>query len=98
MAAAANQTHDELSAQLAQMAAQLKRNAVHFAGLLDADRTVTAETEKVIVQNAETMTKERLRVRDLRGKTGGTTCIVLVTVVVVVVAWIWMLFVIRFTR
>ena len=38
--------HEELSAQLAQMATQLKRNAIHFSDTLARDQAVVEETSK----------------------------------------------------
>lgn len=55
---------EELSAQLAQMATQLKRNAIHFAGALEKDKSVVLETQEKLERNHDVMSKERVRLRD----------------------------------
>lgn len=92
-----NALQQELSDQLAQMATQLKRNAMHFSDSLAKDQTVVDDAQLKIEGNYDVMTKERLRVRDLRGKTGSTTCLVVMSVAAVVVAFIMMVLVIRTT-
>ncbi|OBZ70579.1 hypothetical protein A0H81_09277 [Grifola frondosa] len=52
---------EELSAQLAQMATQLKRNAQHFAGSLEKDKAVVLEAQEKLERNHDVMTKERVR-------------------------------------
>jgi len=79
------------------MATQLKRNALHFSDSLAKDQAVVEDAQLKIEGNYDVMTKERLRVRDLRGKTGSTTCLVVMSVVVVLVAFIVMILVIRAT-
>ena len=59
------------------MATQLKRNAIHFSESLAKDQAVVAEAQEKLEGNYDVMKKERLRVRDLRGKTGGTTCLLI---------------------
>ena len=87
----------ELSAQLAQMASQLRRNAVHFSEALARDQAVMSDAEEKIGANFDVMKKERVRLRDHRGKSMGTTCITLASIIAVVIAFIWMFFVIRLT-
>lgn len=79
------------------MATQLKRNAIHFSESMSKDKAVVEEAQVKIESNYDIMTRERLRVRDLRGKTGGTTCLVVMSVVAVLVAFIFMVLVIRAT-
>lgn len=88
---------EELSAQLAQMAAQLKRNALHFAGNLEKDKTLVVETQEKLERNHDVMTKERIRLRDHHGKSWNTTWIVMLSLVVVLVGFIMTFFVIRIT-
>ncbi|ETW81629.1 hypothetical protein HETIRDRAFT_439985 [Heterobasidion irregulare TC 32-1] len=87
----------ELSAQLAQMAGQLRRNAVHFSEVLARDQAIMSDAEEKIGANFDVMKKERVRLRDHRGKSMGTTCITLASIIAVVIAFIWMFFVIRLT-
>ena len=89
--------HEDLADQLAQMAEQLKRNAMHFADSLAKDQQVVKDAEEKLEQNFGMMKTERTRLRDFRGKSGGTTCLVLLSVIVVAVAWFVMFFVIRLT-
>jgi len=92
-----NALQQELSDQLAHMATQLKRNAIHFSESLAKDQAVVEEAQGKIEGNFDVMQKERLRVRDLRGKTGSTTCLVVTSVVAVLVAFVVMVLVIRAT-
>ncbi|KAH9973953.1 hypothetical protein BJV74DRAFT_863904 [Russula compacta] len=72
---------EELSAQLAQMAGQLRRNAEHFSNALAADQAVLHNAEEKIGANYDVMKRERVRLRDHR----------------VTVAFVVMFFVLRFT-
>jgi hypothetical protein len=92
-----NALQQELSDQLAHMATQLKRNAIHFSESLAKDQAVIEEAHGKIGGNFDVMQKERLRVRDLRGKTGSTTCLVVMSVIAVLVAFVIMVLVIRAT-
>jgi len=58
---------------------------------------VVENAQLKIEGNYDVMKKERLRVRDLRGKTGSTTCLVVMSVVVVLVAFVFMILLIRAT-
>ncbi|KAI0769426.1 hypothetical protein BD413DRAFT_477668 [Trametes elegans] len=89
--------HEELSAQLAQMATQLKRNAVHFADALDKDKAVVLDAQEKLERNHDVMTKERVRLRDHHSKSWGTTWITLLSIVVALIGFILTFFVIRFT-
>ncbi|TFY82544.1 hypothetical protein EWM64_g1459 [Hericium alpestre] len=88
---------EEMSAQLAQMAGQLRRNAIHFSEVLAKDQAVMGGAEEKIGANYDVMKKERVRLRDHRGKSLGTTCLTLTSVFVVAIAFIIMFFVIRIT-
>jgi hypothetical protein len=79
------------------MATQLKRNAIHFSDSLAKDQAVVEDAQMKIEGNYDVMQRERLRVRDLRGMTGSTTCLVVMSVVAVLVAFIIMVLVIRTT-
>ncbi|KAG6863863.1 hypothetical protein C0991_002562, partial [Blastosporella zonata] len=62
--------HEELSSQMNQMASQLKRNALHFSDSLARDAAVVEETQTKLESNFDVMQKERVRLRDHRGKSG----------------------------
>jgi Membrane fusion protein Use1 len=91
------QTHEELSNELSRMATQLKRNAQHFSESLDKDKSLVQSAADVLEKNYDTMTKERVRLRDHRGKSFGTTWMVFGALLVVSIAWVCMFFIIRFT-
>jgi len=88
---------EELSVQLAQMAGQLRRNAEHFSSALAADQTVLQTAEEKVGANLDVMKRERVRLRDHRGKSLGTMCLTISSVLVVTVAFIVMLYIRRFT-
>ena len=88
---------EELSAQLAQMAGQLRRNAEHFSTALAADQAVLRSAEEKIGTNYDVMKRERVRLRDHRGKSLGTTCLTITSVLVVAIAFLVMFFLLRFT-
>ncbi|KAI9430381.1 hypothetical protein H4582DRAFT_2063902 [Lactarius indigo] len=88
---------EKLAAQLAQMAGQLPRNAEHFSVALAADQGVLCVAEKKVGVNLDVMTRERVRLRDFRGKALGTTCLTISSVVLVAVAFLLMFFVNRST-
>ncbi|KAH9858986.1 hypothetical protein C2E23DRAFT_800851 [Lenzites betulinus] len=89
--------HDELSAQLAQMATQLKRNALHFSDALEKDKAVVEDAQEKLERNHDVMSKERVRLRDHHSKSWGTTWITLLSIVVALIAFILTFLVIRFT-
>ena len=88
---------EELSAQLAQMATQLKRNAIHFASALDNDKAVVLEAQEKLERNHDVMTKERVRLRDHHSKSWGTTWITVLSLVVVLIGFFMTFLVIRVT-
>jgi len=84
---------EELSAQLAQMAGELRRNAEHFSTALAADQAVLRSIEEKVGADYDVMKKrERVRLRDHRGKSFGTTCLTITSVLVVAVAFLVMFF------
>ena len=90
--------HEELSAQLAQMATQLKRNAVHFSDSLARDQVVVEGAGLKLESNFDSLQKERTRLRDHSGKSRGTTWLTVFSIIVVFISFIVMFFIIRFTR
>ncbi|KAL0957063.1 hypothetical protein HGRIS_003161 [Hohenbuehelia grisea] len=73
--------HHDLSDQLAQMATQLRRNAVHFSETLAKDQALVKEAEEKLEGNFDVMKRERVRLRDHSGKSGSTTCLVIASVI-----------------
>lgn len=90
--------HEELSAQLAQMASQLKRNAIHFSDTLVRDQAVVDDTKFKMESNFDVLHEERTRLRDHTGKSRGTTWLTIFSVITVFVSFFVMFFIIRFTR
>ena len=90
--------HEELSAQLAQMATQLKRNAIHFSDTLAKDQAVVEETKLKLESNYDSTHRERTRLRDHSGKSRGTTWLTLFSIIAVLVSFFVMFFIIRLTR
>jgi Membrane fusion protein Use1 len=88
---------EELSMQLAQMAGQLRRNAEHFSSALVADQAIVRNAEENISANFEVIKQERVRLRDHRSKSLGTTCLTITSVLVVSIAFVMMLFIVRLT-
>lgn len=86
-----------MSNQLAAMATQLKRNALHLAEKLETDKGVVEGAKAKIEQNYDVMTKERVRLRDHRSKSWGTTWLVMLSMVVAVVGFLLAFCVIRLT-
>jgi hypothetical protein len=79
------------------MATQLKRNAVHFADLLEKDKAVTENLQEKMEGNFDIMQAVRVRVRDARGKTWSTTWVMIVGLVGVLIAFVLMAILIRLT-
>lgn len=79
------------------MAQQLKRNAVHFSNSLEKDKAVVEDAQIKLEGNYEVMQKERVRLRDHRGKSWGTTCMVVGIVLLVLLVFMLMVSVIRFS-
>jgi hypothetical protein len=88
---------EEMSEQLAQMAAQLKRNAVHFANALEKDKVVVEDAQGKMERNFDVLSKERVRLRDHRSKSWGTTWLVVLSMLVAAIGFVLTFFVIRIT-
>ncbi|TRM70363.1 hypothetical protein BD626DRAFT_448859 [Schizophyllum amplum] len=88
----------ELSDQLAQMSAQLRRNALHFQDALVKDKAVVEAAGEKVESNLGMLTSTRVRLRDHRGKSGSTTCLVVACVVITLILFIMMVALIRITR
>ena len=93
-----NALHQDLSEQLAQMAVQLKRNALHFSETLEKDKAIVEEAQQKLEGNFDVMQKERIRLRDHRGKSGSTTWLVVGIVLTVVLLFVMIVLLIRLTR
>ncbi|EDR00417.1 uncharacterized protein LACBIDRAFT_314363 [Laccaria bicolor S238N-H82] len=87
-----------LSLQLSQMATQLKRNAEHFQQTLEKDNALLQITSQKIEENYDAMGKARVMLKDLTGKSGGTTWLVVAIVMCVLGVFVAMVGVIRFSR
>ncbi|PCH37295.1 hypothetical protein WOLCODRAFT_58272, partial [Wolfiporia cocos MD-104 SS10] len=68
---------ERLSAQLAEMASQLRCNVAHFAGTLEKDKMVVLEVQEKLEHNYDAMSRERICVCDHHSKSWGTAIIVL---------------------
>lgn len=79
------------------MAAQLLRNARHFNDALAKDQAVVDDTQVKLESNFDIAQKERIRLRDHRGKSGMTTCWVIWAVIVVSMLFMFMVMLIRLT-
>ncbi|KDR67789.1 hypothetical protein GALMADRAFT_1061786 [Galerina marginata CBS 339.88] len=88
---------EELSSQLEVMAQQLKRNALHFSSSLEKDKAVVEGAQGKLEGNYDVMQKERLRLRDHRGKSSSTTWMVFGIIVLVLLLFMLMVAVIRFS-
>ncbi|KAG8742826.1 hypothetical protein FRC10_000872 [Ceratobasidium sp. 414] len=91
------QTQEDLSEQLAQMAAQLKRNAQTFAAQLHEDNALVQLAHDQLEGVHTRVKTERTTLRDFRGKSGYTTCMVMGAVAVVMISWVMMFFLIKVT-
>lgn len=79
------------------MASQLRKNAIHFGEALSRDQAVLKDVDEKIGSNYDMLTKERVRLRDHRSKSWGTTWITMGSVIAVIVVFIAMFLVIRVT-
>lgn len=86
-----------MSDQLAQMAVQLKRNAIHFSESLAKDQAVVEETQLKLEGNFDVMQKQTGLTKVLNGKTGSTTCLVMFSIIIVIVLFMFMVSLIRLT-
>ncbi len=80
------------------MAVQLKRNALHFSESLEKDKAIVEEAQQKVESNFDIMKTERIRLRDHRGKSGSTTCLVVAIMSAVVLLFVMMVLLIRLTR
>jgi len=87
-----------MSDQLALMAAQLKRNAIHFSESLAKDQAVVEKTQQKLEGNFNVMQKQMGLTKALSSKSGSTTCLVLLSIIIVTVLFIFMVALIRLTR
>ncbi|KAJ7704298.1 hypothetical protein B0H17DRAFT_7478 [Mycena rosella] len=92
-----NARQRDMAEEMARMATQLKRNAIHFGELLEKDKQVVEEADVKLEGNYGYMQKVRVQTRDLRGKTGSTTCLVLAIVLLVTFLFMLMVSLIRFS-
>ncbi|KAJ1304776.1 hypothetical protein OPQ81_005912 [Rhizoctonia solani] len=91
------QTQEDLSEQLAQMAAQLKRNAQTFAAQLHEDNALVQLAHDQLEGVHTRVKTERATLRDFRGKSGYTTCMTIGIIIVVVISWVVMFLMIKVT-
>lgn len=89
--------HDELASQLAQMATQMKRNALHFSDVMVKDKAVVEEAHEKLEKNYGFMQTEQTRLRDHSGKSSGTTWLMFGSFFAVFVSFMIMFFIIRLT-
>lgn len=90
--------HEAMSEQLVQMALQLRKNAQTFSEKLVEDKSIVEETQMKLDSNFGVMQKERERLRDHKGKSGSTTCLVIFAVVAVTITFVFMVALLRLTR
>ncbi|CAE6460802.1 unnamed protein product [Rhizoctonia solani] len=91
------QTQEDLSEQLAQMAAQLKRNAQTFAAQLHEDNALVQIAHDQLEGVHTRVKTERTSLRDFSGKSGYTTCMTIGIIIVVIISWVMMFFMIKVT-
>lgn len=88
---------EELSNQLALMATQLKRNAMHFSESMAKDKAVMEMMDEKLIGNHDVMQKEHKRLSAHRSKSRGTTCLVFMIILAVLAIFMLMISIIRFT-
>ncbi|CAE6438778.1 hypothetical protein ACGC1H_006948 [Rhizoctonia solani] len=91
------QTQEDLSEQLAQMAAQLKRNAQTFAAQLNEDSALVQLAHDQLEGVHTRVKTEGATLRAFRGKSGYTTCMTIGILLVVIISWVMMFFMIKVT-
>ncbi|KAJ7177941.1 hypothetical protein C8R46DRAFT_1212673 [Mycena filopes] len=87
----------EMGEQMSLMATQLKRNALHFADLMAKDQRVVEEMDVKLEGNFGYMQKTQTRMKDLREKTGSSTCMRMLIILVVTFLFMFMVSLIRFS-
>jgi SNARE protein 1 len=80
------------------MAVQLKRNALHFASSLEANKAVVESAQSKLEGNMSFMESQRRRLKVLSGKMGGTTWLTLGIVLVTILVFVVMVGVMRILR
>ncbi|CDZ98166.1 Vesicle transport protein, Use1 [Phaffia rhodozyma] len=88
---------DELTEQLAQMAAQLRKNAVHFSTSLEAEKPLLEQGAALLESNFSKLTGSQTRLGQVSTKGRSNTWLVLGACLVVCLAWVWMFVIIRLT-
>ncbi|KAH9817800.1 hypothetical protein DFH28DRAFT_889146 [Melampsora americana] len=88
---------DELSHELSEMAAQLKRNAHHFGKLLGEDRNLIENNATLLEQNHDQMRREGGRLGEVTVKGRQMTWFTIFSVTGVMIAWFMMFIIIRFS-
>ncbi|KEP54569.1 membrane fusion protein Use1 [Rhizoctonia solani 123E] len=91
------QTQEDLSEQLAQMAAQLKRNAQTFAAQLHEDNALVQVAHDQLEGVHSRVKTEGGTLRAFRGKSGYTTCMTIGILLIVIISWVMMFFMIKVT-
>ncbi|CAE7228563.1 unnamed protein product [Rhizoctonia solani] len=91
------QTQEDLSEQLAQMAAQLKRNAQTFAAQLHEDNALVQLAHDQLEGVHTRVKTERSTLRAFSGKSGYTTCMTIGIIIVVIISWVMMFLMIKVT-
>ncbi|KAH9031023.1 hypothetical protein EDB85DRAFT_2146368 [Lactarius pseudohatsudake] len=71
---------------------QLRRNMEHFSGTPAADEGVLRAAQERMGANLDVLKRERVRLRDHRGKALGTTCLAISSIVVIAIAFLIMFF------
>ncbi|KAJ8094625.1 hypothetical protein PM082_010631 [Marasmius tenuissimus] len=92
-----NALQQEMTDQLAQMSAQLKRNMIHFSESLAKDAAVVEETKEKLESNFDAMSANKTQLQQHQGKSWTTTWVTLSIVITVLVSFASMVFLIRLT-
>ncbi|KAG7087328.1 hypothetical protein E1B28_013303 [Marasmius oreades] len=92
-----NALQQELTDQLAEMSARMRRNMLHFSDSLAKDAAVVDETKQKLESNVDTMSERKTQLSAHRGKSWSTTWLTLFVMISVVVMFATMVFLIRFT-
>lgn len=92
-----NSNQEELTQELSQMAAQLKKNVHHFNKLLVEDQSVLVANQTKLELNSNSMTKEGARLSQVSLKNRSMTWFTIAAVAAVAISWILMFIIIRLT-
>ncbi|KAK7019884.1 hypothetical protein R3P38DRAFT_2970793 [Favolaschia claudopus] len=85
----------EMADQMALMASQLKRNAIHFGELMAQDQRVLEETDKKLEGNFGYMQQTQVRTKNLNAKSWSSTWIRMLIIFGVVFVFMFMVFFMR---